>query len=57
MRIFHDRLVDKESRKQFVAILDGVLQGEWRASGLMSKLEGNRDNYLISLCIFKVYLE
>ena len=40
MRIFHDRLVDKDSRKQFVAILDGVLQGEWRASGLMTKLEG-----------------
>ena len=52
MRIFHDRLVDKESRKQFVAILDGVLQGDWKASGLMTKLEGK---YNLRFCFFSLF--
>lgn len=40
MRIFHDRLVDKDSKKQFVTILNNVIQEEWRAGGVLSKLEG-----------------
>ena len=38
-RIFHDRLVDKEARKQFLSILGGVLSDDWRANGIMSKLD------------------
>jgi dynein heavy chain 2 len=40
-RIFHDRLVDKDARKQFLSILSGVLSDEWRANGIMNKLDGN----------------
>jgi dynein heavy chain 2 len=39
MRIFHDRLVDKDARKTFISILSSVLQDEWRVSGIMSKLD------------------
>lgn len=38
IRIFHDRLVDKDARKQFMSILKGVLQDEWRSDGILSKL-------------------
>lgn len=38
-RIFHDRLVDKDARKQFMAILSGVLSDEWRANSLLTKLD------------------
>ena len=39
-RIFQDRLVDDESRKQFANVLSGILQDEWRSGGIMSKLDG-----------------
>ena len=39
-RIFHDRLVDKDARKTFLSMLNGVLQDEWRASGVLQKLNG-----------------
>ncbi len=39
-RIFHDRLVDKDARKQFLSILSGILSDEWRANGIMNKLDG-----------------
>lgn len=45
IRIFHDRLVDKDSRKSFIAILDGVIQSEWRSGGIMSKLDGYYYDY------------
>ena len=37
-RIFQDRLVDQEAKRQFTAILSAVLQDEWRAAGLLQKL-------------------
>lgn len=42
MRIFHDRLVDKDSRNQFISILSSVVQDEWRAGGVMTKLESRK---------------
>jgi len=39
-RIFHDRLVDTDSRNTFLGILSSVLQEEWRSSGILSKLKG-----------------
>jgi dynein heavy chain 2 len=40
-RIFHDRLVDLESRKIFIGIMSSVLQDEWRTGNIMQKLNGN----------------
>lgn len=37
-RIFHDRLVDKDARKQFTSIINGILQDEWRSGGVLAKL-------------------
>jgi hypothetical protein len=38
-RIFHDRLVDKDSRKQFHSIVSSVVKDEWRSDGVLAKLE------------------
>ncbi len=40
-RIFHDRLVDLESRKEFLNILSNVLQDEWRSGSIVQKLSRN----------------
>lgn len=44
-RIFQDRLVDQDAKRQFTSILSSVLQDEWRSAGLLQKLS---DYYYIT---------